>query len=165
MTIPSNGKMKENGRGSNTKTAIYMRNQNYNNHKNSRKDFFTFTIYSALILIIASIVYVCFSLNLQSVIIFLLTLFIGVVLVSAKTIANKNQDRIIRLEMRFRYYLLTSARFEVKENQLSMRQIVALRFACDEELVALIERTIQEKLTPDTIKKEIQNWTGDYYRV
>jgi hypothetical protein len=142
-----------------------MRNQNYKNHKNSRKDFFTYTIYSALILIIASIVYVCFSLNLQSLIIFLLTLLIGVVLVAAKTIANKNQDRIIRMEMRFRYYLLTNKRFEVMEDQLSMRQIVALRFASDEELVALIERTIQEKLTADTIKKEIQNWVGDYYRV
>jgi hypothetical protein len=142
-----------------------MRNQNYKNHKSGRKDFFTYTIYSSLLLIIMSIVYACLSFGLQSFIIFLLTLFIGVVLVAAKTIANKNQDRIIRMEMRFRYYLLTNKRFEAIENQLSMRQIVALRFASDEELLALIERTIQEKLTPDTIKQEIKNWLGDYYRV
>jgi hypothetical protein len=76
-----------------------------------------------------------------------------------------NQNRIVRLEMRFRYYVLTGKRLELLEGQLSFGQIAALRFASDEELPALLERTLQERLSPDVIKKSIRNWTPDLMRV
>ena len=76
-----------------------------------------------------------------------------------------NQNRIVRLEMRLRYYLLTQKRFEPLEEQLSFNQIAALRFASDEELPDLIRRTINESLSPKEIKKAIKNWTPDYMRV
>ena len=75
-----------------------------------------------------------------------------------------NQNRIVRLEMRFRYYRLTQKNFEEIEQQLSLSQILALRFASDEELVALIEKTIKEKLSVDEIKRTIKNWVPDYMR-
>ena len=46
-----------------------------------------------------------------------------------------------------------------------MPQIIALRFASDEEFVELVERAIQENLSSAEIKKAIKNWKGDYYRV
>ena len=76
-----------------------------------------------------------------------------------------NQNRIIRLEMRFRYYVLTHLRLESIENKLSFSQLAALRFASDEELVPLINRTIDEELSADDIKKSIQVWVPDYMRV
>jgi len=76
-----------------------------------------------------------------------------------------NQNRIVRLEMRLRYYQLTQKRFEPLEQQLSFNQIAALRFASDEELIELIRRAINESLSPKDIKKAIQNWTPDYMRV
>lgn len=76
-----------------------------------------------------------------------------------------NQNRIVRLEMRLRYYQLTQKRFEPLEQQLSFNQIAALRFASDEELIELIRRTINESLSPKDIKKAIQNWTPDNMRV
>lgn len=75
------------------------------------------------------------------------------------------QDRIIRMELRFRYYVLTHRRFETMERQLSDRQVFALRFAPDEELVALVQRTLSENLSPDDIKKSIKQWLPDTHRV
>ena len=79
--------------------------------------------------------------------------------------ALNNQNRIVRLEMRLRYFELTGKRFTDTEKQLAFGQIAALRFASDEELLSLIERTIYEKLSPANIKKSIRNWQGDYMRV
>ena len=76
-----------------------------------------------------------------------------------------NQNRIARLELRFRYYVLTQKRFEDIEQQLSLSQILALRFASDEELVSLIERAQKEKLSADEIKKAVKNWMPDYMRL
>ncbi|GGB77933.1 DUF6526 family protein [Dyadobacter sediminis] len=79
--------------------------------------------------------------------------------------ALNNQNRIVRLEMRFRYYLLTNQRLDLLENQLSFGQLSALRFASDEELVALTERTLKENLAPNEIKRSIKNWQPDHMRV
>ncbi|MHA8070071.1 DUF6526 family protein [Aquirufa ecclesiirivi] len=79
--------------------------------------------------------------------------------------ANRNQDRIIRLEMRLRYFQLTQVPFTEKENLLNIRQIVALRFASDEELLPLIDRAILNNLSSKEIKKSIHNWQGDFLRV
>ncbi|MDB5272267.1 MAG: hypothetical protein JWO58_634 [Chitinophagaceae bacterium] len=66
--------------------------------------------------------------------------------------ALNNQNRIVRLEMRFRYYVLTHERFEPIEAQLTLSQLFALRFACDEELPALVQRALKESLSPDQIR-------------
>ena len=76
-----------------------------------------------------------------------------------------NQDRIIRLEMRLRYYQLTQQRFEKFEKQLSFGQIAALRFAGDVELPTLLQRTLAENLSSTQIKKLITNWQADDMRV
>lgn len=76
-----------------------------------------------------------------------------------------NQNRIVRLEMRLRYFILTGKRFEAVEPSLSFAQIAALRFAGDEELVELIEKTMRENTAPDAIKKSIKNWNADLMRV
>lgn len=79
--------------------------------------------------------------------------------------ALTNQNRIVRLEVRLRYYQLAGKRFETIENKLSFGQIAALRFASDEEFVQLTERTLAENLTPDMIKRSIKNWLPDTMRV
>jgi hypothetical protein len=76
-----------------------------------------------------------------------------------------NQDRIIRLELRLRFYQITHKRLEEFESRLSMKQLMALRFASDEELPALVQRTVDENLAPSFIKRSIKNWVPDYNRV
>jgi len=85
--------------------------------------------------------------------------------VLARIYALKTQDRIIRLEMRQRYFELTGTSFLKMEKKLRMSQIIALRFAGDEELIPLMEKAIKDKLKSNEIKKSIQNWQEDRRRV
>lgn len=75
------------------------------------------------------------------------------------------QNRIIRLEMRYRYFVLTNERFELLESKLTDSQIFALRFASDDELPQLVNRAIKEQLSSRKIKKSILNWQPDSNRV
>lgn len=76
-----------------------------------------------------------------------------------------SQNRIIRLEMRFRYYVLTQKRLEEYESKLSFGQIAALRFASDRELPELMNQALTENLTPAQIKKRVRDWQADFMRV
>jgi len=83
----------------------------------------------------------------------------------ARIYALKNQDRLIRLEMRQRYFELTGKSFSEMEKKLRLSQIVALRFAGNDELVPLLEKAIGEKLKSKFIKESIKDWQTDKYRV
>jgi hypothetical protein len=74
----------------------------------------------------------------------------------------KAQDRAIRAEENFRHYILTGKPFD---KEVRLGQIIALRFASDEEMPALAKRAVAEKLSPKQIKEAIQNWRADYHRV
>jgi hypothetical protein len=76
-----------------------------------------------------------------------------------------NQDRIIRLELRLRYFEITGERFEPLEANFKFSQLAALRFASDDELPSLIKRAIKEHLTSTDIKKSILDWQADHMRV
>ncbi|MDE3143002.1 MAG: hypothetical protein KGL19_02525 [Bacteroidota bacterium] len=75
--------------------------------------------------------------------------------------ALKAQDRAIRAEENFRHFILTG---KPHDSRLKMSQIIALRFASDEEFVALAQRAVAENLSNPAIKKEIKNWRADYHR-
>ncbi|MCH5597272.1 DUF6526 family protein [Niabella ginsengisoli] len=75
------------------------------------------------------------------------------------------QNRLVRLEMRHKYSMLTGKDFEPLEEKLSFEQIAALRFASDEELVPLAIRAAKENLSPQAIKESIVNWKPDHMRV
>jgi hypothetical protein len=83
----------------------------------------------------------------------------------ARIYALKIQNRIILMEMRQRYLHLTGKPFFSKENQLKLGQVIALRFAGDEELLDLMEKAIIQKLSAKEIKLQVKNWRGDYRRV
>ncbi len=71
------------------------------------------------------------------------------------------QDRIIRLEMRLRLERLQRG---TDFARLHHQQIVALRFASDEELPALIDRALTERLSATQIKAAVTDWQADWFR-
>ncbi len=77
---------------------------------------------------------------------------------------TKLQDRIIKLEMRVRTASLLSPAQQAALFALPKSRIIALRFASDEELPALIERARAENLTSDQIKRAIRTWVPDVDR-
>jgi hypothetical protein len=79
--------------------------------------------------------------------------------------ALRVQDRIIRLEERLRLASLLSPPLRGRIGELSEAQLIALRFASDAEVPALTEKALANKLSRADIKKEIQNWRPDYWRV
>jgi hypothetical protein len=95
-------------------------------------------------------------------------LCLGTIVAAALVRLNslKVQDRVIKLEVALRYERLSGGKsFESLAMTLTVPQIVALRFAGDEELVTLAEKAAAEGLNPVTIKESITHWRGDYYRV
>ena len=74
------------------------------------------------------------------------------------------QDRIILLEMKVRAAELLPAGQDAQLAKLTKPQIIALRFASDEELGALLDRAVRENLAPKDIKAAIKTWRPDLYR-
>jgi hypothetical protein len=98
---------------------------------------------------------------LQSLLFLLLVFTLISVSFHNRSFALKAQDRAVRAEENFRYFILTG---KPLPHRLTIYQVIALRFASDEEFVALVEKTIRENLTPKEIKQAIKNWKADYNR-
>lgn len=90
---------------------------------------------------------------------------LAVLLVLMRRDVTRLQDRIILLEMKVRCAELLPAGEDAKLAQLTPAQIIALRFASDEELGALLDRAVREQLRPDAIKAAIRRWQPDRLRV
>ena len=79
-----------------------------------------------------------------------------------RAFATKAQDRAIHAEENLRHFAMTGA---LLDSKLTIGQVVALRFASDEEFLALAKRAVAENMSRDDIKKAIQSWRADYDRV
>ena len=88
-----------------------------------------------------------------------------VLALKVRVYALKAQDRVIRLEERLRLASLLPQSLCSRIGELSESQLIALRFASDAELAKLTERALSEKLSRADIKKAIQTWRPDYWRV
>jgi hypothetical protein len=82
----------------------------------------------------------------------------------ARLYTTKLQDRIIMLEMKVRCAEVLPAGEDARLAQLSPKQIVALRFASDAELGALLDRAVREQLSPADIKQAVRQWRPDPHR-
>jgi hypothetical protein len=102
------------------------------------------------------------KLNLHNALLILI-LFVAMALLFwySRTFAIKAQDRAIRAEENLRYFSLTGKLFPTG---LKMGQIIALRFATDDEFLSLVDKAVAEDLSSKEIKMAIKNWRGDYHR-
>jgi membrane-bound ClpP family serine protease len=141
-----------------------MKKQNYSNHRLFVPMYHFFTLLGIIVLLVGSIVNLVNSSsdNKYSASLLVLSSFLMLfVAFFARSFALKAQDRAILADEKFRYYLLTK---KTLPEQLTVRQVVGLRFASDEEFPALAEKAAAENMSENDIKKSITNWKGDYYR-
>ncbi|HXN51619.1 MAG TPA: DUF6526 family protein [Candidatus Acidoferrum sp.] len=84
---------------------------------------------------------------------------------SARMMALKVQDRVIRLEEQLRYDLLLPIDLRYRIGEFSVDQCIALRFASDAELPVLARKVLDDKVTERrAIKQMVKNWKPDYLR-
>ena len=103
--------------------------------------------------------------NIHAFLLILLAVALLVLMFKTRLYALRVQDRVIRLEERLRLMQILPAPLRSRIPELTEGQLVGLRFASDAEVPHLVERALNEKLSRTEIKKAIQNWRPDYWRV
>jgi hypothetical protein len=96
---------------------------------------------------------------------FVVSVAAAVLVVKFRFYALKNQDRIIRLEERLRLSTLLPEPLRARIGELTEAQLIAIRFACDSEVPRSVERALAGQTARSDIKKSIQSWRPDYFRV
>lgn len=142
-----------------------MAEQHYKNHQQFVFTYHILTSLALIALLIGSIRNVIRSSaeNLYSAWLLVLVSFILISLyIHSRAFALKAQDRAIRAEENLRHFVLTG---KTLDSRLSMQQIIALRFASDEEFPSLAQRAVDGNLSNDAIKKHIKLWRADTHRV
>lgn len=103
--------------------------------------------------------------HIHAFLLILLALALLILAFKVRLNALKVQDRVIRLEEQLRLMRLLPEPLRARIPELTESQLCGLRFASDAELPKLAERAMNEKLSRADIKKSIQTWRPDYWRV
>jgi hypothetical protein len=142
-----------------------MQNQNFSNHSRMHPFYHYFILPLALVGIAAGLLHTFMASGPDRIIhasialaFFLLFCVAGL----TRIYSLKVQDRVIRSEENFRHFLLTG---KPLPQGIRLRQIIAIRFASDEEFPELVKRAVEEKLSAKEIKSAIKIWRADYNRI
>jgi len=139
--------------------------QNFENHIRFVPGFHAFVFPVFAINLIWSLVQLRHGIGFASVLGVLLAAALVGLFFYARIFALTVQDRVIRLEMQLRLARLLPADLQPRIAEYSVGQLVALRFAGDDELPALARQVLQEQLSDrKAIKRRIKNWQGDFLR-
>jgi energy-coupling factor transporter transmembrane protein EcfT len=141
-----------------------MSHQNYRNHKRFVFLYHGFTFLCIIALLIGSLVNLAHTSGetlYSASLLVLVALILLSLFVYTRLFPLRVQDRAIRAEENLRHFILSG---KPLDGQLTMQQIIALRFASDEELVELAKRAVDEALNNDEIKQAIRNWRADHCR-
>ena len=144
-----------------------MQNQNYQNHRKFYAPHH-FVYLPLLGFLLGLGVYKMINENDQlSWILFSIVIFLLIYLafMVRQHYALGNQNRIIRLEFKQRYFEIFNKRSDEIAKKLNFGQIAALRFAYDDEFKTLLNRALNENISGDEIKKSITKWRADHHRV
>ena len=144
-----------------------MEAQNYANHRRNLPAFHFILLPIILLTLIGSFVNLYQSWGdhqrqYSASLIVVIMVCLALVSLLARLFSLKAQDRAIRAEENLRHYVMTGKLLNPK---LTVRQIIGLRFASDQEFVELAGRAVEENLSEDAIKKAVKNWRADTYRV
>jgi hypothetical protein len=143
-----------------------MKQQNYSNHSRYVIGYHVVTLTLIAVLLVSSVIH-CVKVfgeprwYYRGLMPVLTIIAIALVAAYTRIFPLKAQDRAIRAEENFRHFVLTGIPLD---KRLNIWQIIALRFASDEEFPGLAAKAASENLSPKAIKKEIINWKPDKHR-
>jgi len=144
-----------------------METQNYANHRQT-VPMFHYVLFPLLVL---TLIGACVNLYeswgdpirfYSASLLVVLSFCVLILLFLCRIFALKAQDRAIRAEENLRHFALTG---KLLDARLTIRQVIALRFASDDEFVALAQQAAEKNLEADAIKKAVKKWKADTYRV
>ena len=140
--------------------------QTYANHARFHPPFHFFLAPGSIVLLILTIINVVRHYRrLDAWILLLMGVLFFVAVFLLRSNPLRAQDRLIRLEERLRLQALLSAELASRINDLTESQLIALRFASDDELPGLVAKVLAEKMQSKDIKKAIVTWRADTFRV
>lgn len=139
--------------------------QTYANHTRRQLVFHFFLVPVLILNLLYSVVLLIRHPNPNAVWVVIMAIALLVMAFLVRINPLKVQDRLIRLEERMRLSALLTEPLRSRIPELAERQLVALRFASDEELPALVEETLAHNLKGKEIKQRIKNWRPDHWRV
>ena len=139
--------------------------QNFNNHVRFVPAYHLFVFGVFLINFVWRLAQLRFGITFASIMNVLLAAAFLVLFFYARMFAVTVQDRVIRLEMRLRMERLLPPDLRTRIPELTLAQLISLRFAADEELAGLTRQVLDEKVNDrKTIKRRIKNWQADFLR-
>lgn len=139
--------------------------QTFSNHTRYDPFFHFFVLPVFAISLIVTIVHLVRKPGLHSAWIVVFMIAAMLLMFKVRLYALKVQDRVIRIEERLRLATLLDESLRPRIGEFTESQLVGLRFASDAELPALAARALSEKLSRDEIKKAVQQWRPDDWRV
>src|SRR5262249_21279893 len=139
--------------------------QNLGNHARTLPAFHYFVVPVLLANVLNAIRHVWLMPSLNTLFALLVALALLVLAGTARAMANTVQDRVIRLEMRLRLRECLPPDMRSCINDLTPKQLVALRFASDAELPDLVREVAAGTLTSQKeIKMRVKDWQADWLR-
>ena len=139
--------------------------QNLKNHGRLDPPFHLVSFALLLVNLGIVIAYAVKDLNMYSAWAVIFSVGIFIPFLRIRTYALKVQDRVIRLEERLRLQSLAPAEWHTQIYKLSVDQLIGLRFAADDEVVALAKTALEQSLNRKQIKERIKNWRHDNWRI
>ena len=143
-----------------------MAPQNFKNHTRYVPMFHFVLLTIILIVDVLALLHLYYSFEegdrmLLPVMFFLIAIALFIGFFSMRNFPLRAQDRAIRAEENLRHFVLTG---KLLDKGLTMSQIIALRFAEDEEFLDLAVKSRKENMSRNDIKKAIKNWKADNHR-
>ena len=142
------------------------RPQDFATHRRWVPLYHFFTMPVLLVNLVSWVIPVFSSFSFRSILAALVAVALLILAFLARVFAGSVQDRVIRLEERLRLERLLPDDLKRRTDEFSVRQLVGLRFASDEELPGLAKKVLDGNIEKaDDIKRQIKTWRPDFQRI
>jgi hypothetical protein len=139
--------------------------QTYANHTRFVSAYHFVAFFLVLINLVFTFVQIFRHPSLATVVAALAAVALALVYWYARAFVIAVQDRVIRLEMQLRLQRVLPDDLRARLGEITKGQFIALRFASDAELPALVRKVLDEKITDQKqIKMAVKDWQPDYWR-